>query len=82
MFFGKKELENKVVLLEAEINKLQVELEQKNKDLDNLAKKHSVELEEVSKNSEKSFDKQQKKNYIKNNYNILISTHKKYLLID
>lgn len=45
MFFGKKELENKVVLLEAEINKLKVELEQKNKDLDNLAKKHSVELE-------------------------------------
>jgi len=56
MFFGKKELENKVVLLEAEINKLKVELEQKNKDLDNLAKKHSVELEEVSKNSEKSFE--------------------------
>ncbi len=27
MFFGKKELENKVVLLEAEINKLKVELE-------------------------------------------------------
>ncbi|WP_202805370.1 methyl-accepting chemotaxis protein [Aliarcobacter faecis] len=54
MFFGKKELENKVVLLEDEIKKLRYEIEQKNKDLENLSKKYSNELENISKNSEKS----------------------------
>ena len=54
MFFGKKELENKVVLLEDELKKLKNQLEQKDRELVDLSRKHSIELEEISKKNQKS----------------------------
>lgn len=53
MFFGKKELENKVVLLEDELKKLKNQLEQKDRELVDLSRKHSIELEEISKKNQK-----------------------------
>ena len=52
MFFGKKELENKVVLLEDELKKLKNQLEQKDRELVDLSRKHSIELEEISKKNQ------------------------------
>ena len=54
MFFGYKELENKVVLLEDELKKLKNQLEQKDRELVDLSRKHSIELEEISKKNQKS----------------------------